>query len=70
MEQLLFDDYEAARVAIQSERIRDSFFPDFDRFSETREHFFADVALMAWPGRTEEQAKREVMEKLERGWHD
>ena len=52
VEQLLFDDYDSARAAIQSAEFTDSFFPDFDRFSETREHFFSDVAMMAWPGRT------------------
>ena len=59
-----------ARAAIQSAEYAESFFPDLRRFSETQEHFFSDVAMMAWPGRTEEQAKRDVMEKLERGWRD
>ena len=70
VEQLLFDDYESARAAIASAEFTQSFMPDLRRFSETQEHFFSDVHLMAWPGRTEEQAKREVMEKLERGWRD
>jgi uncharacterized protein (TIGR02118 family) len=70
VEQILFADYESARAAIGSAEWNDSFLPDLRRFSETQEHFFADVAMMAWPGRTEEMAKREVMEKLERGWRD
>jgi uncharacterized protein (TIGR02118 family) len=70
VEQMLFDDYESARAAIGSVELADSLFADLRRFSETQEHFFSDVAMMAWPGRTEEQARREVMEKLERGWRD
>jgi uncharacterized protein (TIGR02118 family) len=70
VEQLLFEDYEAARAALQSVEYAQSFLPDLRRFSDTTEHFFSDVAMMAWPGRTEEQAKREVMDKLELGWRD
>jgi uncharacterized protein (TIGR02118 family) len=70
VEQLLFDDYESAQAAIQSAEYGQSFLADLRRFSETQEHFFSDVHMMAWPGRTEEQAKREVMEKLDRGWRD
>jgi uncharacterized protein (TIGR02118 family) len=70
VEQMLFDDYDSARAAIASGEFADSFFADLSRFSETREHLFSDVAMMAWPNRGEEQAKREVIEKLERGWRD
>jgi uncharacterized protein (TIGR02118 family) len=70
VEQLLFDDYDSARAAIGSLEYTEGFFPDLRRFSETQEHFFSDVAMMAWPARTEEQAAREVKEKLQQGWRD
>ncbi|HKD65642.1 MAG TPA: EthD family reductase [Candidatus Binataceae bacterium] len=70
VEQILFDNYESAKAAIESSEFNQSFLSDLRRFSETQDHFFSDVHMMAWPGRTEEQAKREVMEKLERGWRD
>ncbi len=64
VEEIWFDDYDAARRAIDSIEYQRSFLPDFARFSEPPWHFFAETALLMWPGKTVDEVRREIARKV------
>ena len=70
VEEIWFDDYDAARRAIDSIEYQRSFFPDFENFSETSAHFFAETAMLMWPGKALDAVRREIATRSEQPWRD
>jgi uncharacterized protein (TIGR02118 family) len=68
VEEIWFDDYAAARKAIDSIEYQGSFFPDFARFSELPGHFFAETALLMWPGKSVADVRREIDTRSRQPW--
>ena len=70
VEEIWFDDYDAARRAIASIEYQRSFFPDFENFSESSAHFFAETAMLMWPGKALDAVRREIATRSEQPWRD
>jgi uncharacterized protein (TIGR02118 family) len=70
VEEIWFDDYEAAGRAVASVEYQRSFWPDFANFSECTCHFFAEVALLMWPGKSRDDVRREITERAARPWRE
>jgi uncharacterized protein (TIGR02118 family) len=70
VEEIWFDDYDAARRAIDSIEYRRSFLPDFANFSDNPWHFFAETALLMWPGKSVVEVRREIATRSQQPWRD
>jgi uncharacterized protein (TIGR02118 family) len=70
VEEVWFEDYAAARRAIDSIEYQRSFLPDFGRFSEHPWHFFAETALLMWPGKSVDEVRREIATRSQQPWRD
>ncbi|HKD67112.1 MAG TPA: EthD domain-containing protein [Candidatus Binataceae bacterium] len=68
VEEIWFDSYESARKALKSVEYEHSFLPDFARFCEPVWHFYSEVQLVTWPGKSKEQIMREIAAKVAHGW--
>jgi uncharacterized protein (TIGR02118 family) len=67
-EEIWFDNYEAARRAIDSTEFQRSFLPDFANFSETPLHFFSEARLVMWPGKNKAQTMEEIALRVKQPW--
>jgi uncharacterized protein (TIGR02118 family) len=70
VEEIWFDDYDAARRAIDSIEYQRSLLPDFAHFSEHPGHFFAETALLMWPGKSVDEVRREIATRSQQPWRD
>jgi uncharacterized protein (TIGR02118 family) len=70
VEEIWFDDYDAARRAIESIEYQRSLLPDFAHFSEPPGHFFAETALLMWPGKPVDEVRREIATRSQQPWRD
>jgi len=70
VEEIWFDDYNAARRAIESIEYQRSFTSDFAQFSESPWHFFAETALLMWPGKTVDEVRREIAARSQQPWRE
>ncbi|HEV3114178.1 MAG TPA: EthD family reductase [Candidatus Binataceae bacterium] len=70
VEEVWFEDYAAARRAIDSPEYRRSFLPDFANFSEHPWHFFAETALLMSPGKSVDEVRREIDARSQQPWRD
>jgi hypothetical protein len=68
VEEVWFDSLESARKALESVEYERSFLPDFARFCEPVWYFFSEAQLVTWPGKSNDQIKREVAAKVAHGW--
>ena len=68
VEEIWFDDYDAALQALNSAEYQRSFLPDFQSFCDGAPHFFAESQLVIWPGKGREQAAKEIKAKVAQGW--
>ena len=70
VEEIWFDDYDAASRALNSVEYKRSFLPSLSSFCDASPHFFAESQLVIWPGKGREQVAREIKTKVEQGWRD
>ncbi|MGO9056551.1 MAG: EthD family reductase [Candidatus Binataceae bacterium] len=68
VEEIWFDNYAAARHAIESAEFQRSFLPDFANFSETPLYFFSEARLVMWPGKSKQQALQEITDRDQQPW--
>lgn len=67
-DEIWFDDYDAARRAIDSTEYQRSFLPDFDNFSEPPLFFFAEARLVMWPGKKKDASLAEIAQRVKQPW--
>jgi uncharacterized protein (TIGR02118 family) len=70
VEEIWFDDYEAARRTLDSSEYKHGVLPDFANFAEPSWHFFSEVQLVTWPGKRRSLVTSEIAAKVEQGWRD
>jgi len=70
VEEVWFDDYEAARQALDSSEYKHGVVRDLANFAERSWHFFSEVQLVTWPGKKRAQVASEIAAKVEQGWRD
>ena len=70
VEELWFEDYDAARRAINSIEYQRTYLTDFAKFSEPPWHFFAETALLMWPGKSVDEVRREIAARSQQPWRD
>jgi len=70
VEEIWFEDYDAARHAIDSIEFKRSFMLDFPRFSEHPWYFFAETAILMRPGKPLEAVRREIDTRSQQPWRD
>jgi len=70
VEELWFDDYDAARHALGSVEYRRGYLPSLAVFCDDTSHFFAESQLIIWPGKGREQVASEIKAKVAHGWRN
>jgi uncharacterized protein (TIGR02118 family) len=70
VEEIWFDDYDAAHQALNSVEYKRGFIPSLAGFCDDTSHFFAESQLIIWPGKGREQAAQEIKAKVAHGWRD
>jgi len=70
VEEIWFDNYEAAREALNSVEYQRGYLPGLANFCESAPHFFAESQLVIWPGKGREQVSAEIKAKVAQGWRD
>ncbi len=70
VEEIWFEDYDAARHAIDSIEFKRSFLPDFPHFSEHPWYFFAETALLMWPGKSVDAVRQEIATRSQQPWRE
>jgi uncharacterized protein (TIGR02118 family) len=68
VEEIWFDDYDAALAAMNCVEYQRGVAPDFANFCESAPRFFAESQLVIWPGKGREQSAAEIKAKVAQGW--
>ena len=68
VEEIWFDDYDAALASNELVEYQRGVAPDFANFCESAPRFFAESQLVIWPGKGREQSAAEIKAKVAQGW--